>query len=87
MSYGGETAGDPAAQTFCFEMAQYTQKTRRICGGDAYQIPTEVTLEQLIQAGIEFGWLACWPAMEPWAHHLACFDESPRVRIQRNRNL
>jgi hypothetical protein len=55
MSYGGKAAGFPAAQTFCFEMAQYTQKIRGICGADAYQIRAEVTLQQLIQAGHEVG--------------------------------
>jgi hypothetical protein len=55
MSYGGEAAGSSAAQTVCFEVAQYTQKIRRICGADAYQIRAEVTLEQLIQTGHEVG--------------------------------
>ena len=53
MSYGGEAAAHPAAQTFCFEMTQYTQKTRGICGADAYQIRAELTVEQLIQVGHE----------------------------------
>jgi len=55
MSYGGEAGGDPAVQTLCFEMAQYTQKIRGICGADAYQIRAEVILEQLIQTGHEVG--------------------------------
>ena len=53
MSYGGEAAAHPAAQTFCFEMTQYTQKTRGICGADAYQIRAEMTVEQLIQVDQE----------------------------------
>ena len=48
MSYGGKAAGTPTAQPFCFEMAHDAQKTRGICGADAYQIRVEGTLEQLI---------------------------------------
>ena len=55
MSYGGKAANTPAAQTFCFEMALHAQKTRRICGADAYQIRAGVTLEQLIQASHDVG--------------------------------